>query len=107
MEIKGQQNNIQQSSTPVNINTVQPVNQQETEAKENNLNTTSTVNVSTEVQKQSSGGKAPRAATPITTKQQAENTVTQFKKDAANDPVATQNAQSNSLTSDQVSRLIG
>lgn len=107
MEINGQQNNIQQSSTPVNTNTAQPVNQQETEAKENNLSTTSTVNLSTEAQKLSSKAEVSSSATPITTKEQAEDSVNQFKKDAANDPVVTQAAQSKSLTSDQVTRLIG
>ncbi len=107
MEINSQQNNIQQATTPANSAAAQPVTEQETQAKESQLNTTSTVNVSTAAKKLSAETETTSAATPITTKEQAEKSVTQFKKEAANDPSLVQSAQSNSLTSDQVSKLIG
>lgn len=107
MEINSQRNNIQQSTTPANSAAAHPVTKQETQAKESKLSTTSTVNVSTEAKKLSAETETKSAVTPITTKEQAEESVTQFKKEAANDPSLVQSAHKNSLTSDQVSRLIG
>lgn len=107
MEINGQQNTVSQTAVPVSSTDAQPVNQQETQAKESGLNTVSTVNISTEAQKLASENETTEKTAAISTKEEAEKSVSQFQQDAANDPSLTQAAQSNSLTSDQVSRLIG
>ncbi len=107
MEINVQQTNTQQSATPISSAATPPITEQQSQAKESGLNTASTVNLSTEAQKLSTEPKNTENAQPLTTRKQAEESVIQLQKDAANDPVQTQLAQSNSLTSDQVSRLIG
>jgi len=107
MEINGQQNTVQQTTTPASSAQTQPVNEQETQAQETELNTESTVTLSPEAQKLSEDNTSTETTTTISTQEEAEDSVAQLQKDAANDPSLTQSAQSNSLTSDQVSRLIG
>jgi len=107
MEINGQQNTVQQTTTPASSAQTQPVNEQETQAQETELSTESTVNLSPEAQKLSEDSTSNETTTIISTQEEAEESVTQFQQDAANDPSLTESAQSNTLTSDQVSRLIG
>lgn len=107
MEINQQHHNIQQTTASSSSATAQVFSEQDTQANESNLNSVSTVNVSTEAQKLSTDTKASTASPAITNQEQAEESVSQFKKDAANDPVLAQAAQSHSLTSERVSRLIG
>jgi len=107
MEINGQQNTVQQTTAPASSVSTPPVNEQETQAQETELNTESTVNLSTEAQKLSEDDTSNETTTTLSTQEEAEESVAQFQQDAANDPSLTQSAQSSSLTSDQVSRLIG
>jgi len=83
-----------------------PVNEQEELAQETDLNTESTVTLSSEAQNLSSSTETDSEST-VNTEAEAEAAVTQFQQDAANDPVSTEEAQSSNLTSEVVSRLIG
>lgn len=83
-----------------------PVNEQEVQAQEAELNTDSTVNISTEAQKASSTTETP-TGTILGNEDEAQEAANQFATDAANDPVLTQEVQSSSLTSNEVGRLLG
>lgn len=107
MEISTQLTNSQPAASSVNSSTAQPpVNEQQTQAKEAELNTVSTVNLSPAAQKLAAD--EPEGTTSsINSAEEAQESVAQFQQDAANDPSLTQAAQSNSLTSTEVQRLIG
>jgi len=107
MEINGQQNTVQQTTPASSVSTPPPINEQETQAQETELSTESTVNLSTKAQRLSEEDTSNETTTTISTQEEAEESVAQFQQDAANDPSLTQSAQSSSLTSDQVSQLIG
>jgi len=106
MNINTQHVNTQQAASSVNPTTPQPVDNKEKQAQENELKTESTVNLSTEAQKLSTDTETS-SKNNLESKEDAEDSALQFKKDAANDPVLTQQVQSNSLTSNEVSRLLG
>jgi len=106
MNINTQHVNTQQAASSVNPATPQPVNNKEKQAQENELKTESTVNLSTEAQKLPADTESSPKKT-LNSKEDADDSVLQLKKDAANDPVLTQQVQSNSLTSNEVSRLLG
>jgi len=106
MEISPLQSSAQQPLSPTESTTQPPVNKQEELAKETNLNTASTVTLSSEAKNLSSSTEESSEST-ITSQAEAEASVAQFQQNAANDPGPTQAAQSSNLTSEVVSRLIG
>jgi len=105
MEINAQ-NNTQQNSSSVNSTVATPVNDQESKAKEIDLKSEQTVNVSTAAEKLSTETEKSTVKNPISTKQQAVNAVSQFEKDAANDANSTKSIQGDSITHDVVASLI-
>jgi len=104
MEINTQ--TVAPPTTSQTASTPPPVNEQEVQAQETELNTDSTVNISTEAQKASSTTETPNETT-IENEGEAQDAADQFATDAANDPVLAQEAQSSSLTSNEVGRLLG
>jgi len=104
MEINTQ-NVAPQTTSQVNT-TPPPVNEQEVQAKESDLNTDSTVNISTEAKNASSSTETP-STTILGSAEEAKDAADQFAKDAANDPGLIQQAQSRSLTSNTVGQLLG
>lgn len=106
MEINSLQSGAQQPLSSTESTQQPPVNEQEELAQETDLSADSTVTLSTESQSLSSSTET-ETESQITSEEEAEESVAQFQEDAANDPVLTQEAQSNNLTSEVVSRLIG
>lgn len=104
MEINTQ--NVAPQTTSQTTSTPPPVNEQEVQAQETDLNTDSTVNISTEAQNASTSTETP-SDTILDNSDDAQEAADQFATDAANDPVLAQQAQSSSLTSNTVGQLLG
>jgi len=104
MEINSVQTSTQQSASSTEATQQQPVNEQEERASETDLNTESTVTLSTEAQNLSSSTETESS---INNEEEAQESVQQFQQDAANDPTVTQDAQSSNLTSKVVGELLG
>lgn len=106
MEINTQQINPLHSITPANSVTKEATNsEQNKKTQDSGQNSNSTLNLSGEALQRSSSSTSSKIP-QITSSDQAQQSVEQFKKDLAEKPEAIQKMLAGNLTPDLVTRLI-